>query len=78
VSKQKRTEQLGPGALPILLSPAQHFSYTQRMEKLSQIFILVFTTRFLTSIICFLAGVLLMKGLSNYYDFDWISALAAQ
>jgi hypothetical protein len=48
------------------------------MEKLSQMFILVFTTKILTSIVCFLAGVLLMKGLSNYYDFEWISALAAQ
>jgi hypothetical protein len=48
------------------------------MEKLSKIFVAVFTTKFLASIVCFLAGVLLMKGLSNYYDFSWISALAAE
>jgi hypothetical protein len=48
------------------------------MKKLSQIFTLVFTTKFLTSIVCVLMAVLLTKGLSNYYDFDWTSALAAQ
>jgi hypothetical protein len=48
------------------------------MQKLSKIFVAVFTTKFLASIACFLAGVLLMKGLGNYYEFDWISALAAQ
>lgn len=48
------------------------------MEKLSKVYVAVFTTKFLASIACFLAGVLLMKGLSNYYDFNWISALAAQ
>jgi hypothetical protein len=48
------------------------------MEKLSKIFVAVFTTKILASIVCFLAGVLLMKSLSNYYDFSWISALAAQ
>jgi hypothetical protein len=48
------------------------------MKKLSQIFTLVFTTKILTSIVCTLAAALLMKGLSNYYDFDWTSALAAQ
>jgi hypothetical protein len=48
------------------------------VKKLSQTFALVFTTKILTSIVCILAAVLLMKGLSNYYDFDWITALAAQ
>jgi hypothetical protein len=48
------------------------------MKRLSQIFTLVFTTKFLTSIVCVLIAVLLMKGLSNYYEFDWKSALAAQ
>jgi hypothetical protein len=48
------------------------------MEKLSKLFVAVFTTGFLAYIVCLLAGVLLMKGLSNYYDFDWISALASQ
>jgi hypothetical protein len=48
------------------------------MEKLSKVYVAVFTTKFLASIACFLAGVLLMKGLSNYYDVNWISALAAQ
>jgi hypothetical protein len=47
------------------------------MEKLSKIFVAVFTTKILASIVCFLAGVLLMKGLSSYYDFSWINALAA-
>ncbi len=48
------------------------------MVKFSKIFVAVFTTKFLASIVCFLAGVLLMKSLSNYYDFSWISALAAE
>ena len=48
------------------------------MKKLSQIFTLVFTTKFLTSIVCVLVAVLLMKGLSNHYDFDWTIALATQ
>jgi hypothetical protein len=48
------------------------------MEKLPTVFVAVFTTKFLASIVCFLAGVLLMKSLSNYYDFSWISALAAE
>jgi hypothetical protein len=48
------------------------------MEKLSKLFVAVFTAKFLVSIACFLAGVLLMRGLGNYYGFNWISALAAQ
>ena len=48
------------------------------MEKFSKVYVAVFTTKFLASIACFLAGVLPMKGLGNYYGFDWISALAAQ
>jgi hypothetical protein len=48
------------------------------MKKLSKMFVAVFTTKFLVSIVWFLAGVLLMKGLGNYYGFNWISALAAQ
>jgi 2,3-bisphosphoglycerate-independent phosphoglycerate mutase len=48
------------------------------MEKFSKVYVAVFTTKFLASIACFLAGVLLMKGLGSYYGFDWISALAAQ
>jgi hypothetical protein len=48
------------------------------MQKLSKVFVAVFTTKFLASIACFLAGVLLMKGLGSYYGFNWISALAAQ
>ena len=61
-----------------MLSPARHFHYRQGMEKLSLIFTLVFTTKILPSIICILAAALLMKGLSSYYDFDWITALASQ
>jgi hypothetical protein len=48
------------------------------MKKISQLFTLVNTTKFLTSMIFVLAAVLLMKSLSHYYDFDWITALAAQ
>jgi hypothetical protein len=48
------------------------------MQKLSKLFVAVFTTKFLAFIVCFLAGVLLMKGLSYYYDFNWINALAAE
>jgi hypothetical protein len=61
-----------------MLSPASHFPYRQGMKKLSQIFTLVFTTKFLTSMVCVLVAVLLLKGLSNYYDFDWTIALVAQ
>jgi hypothetical protein len=79
---QHETPQRSPsssiGGLPIWLSPVHPFPYTQGMEKLSKVFVAVFTTKFLTSIVCFLAGVLLMKGLGNYYGFNWISALAAQ
>jgi hypothetical protein len=63
---------------PIWLSPVKPFPYTQGMEKLSKLYFAVFTTKFLASIACFLAGVLLMKGLGNYYGFNGISALAAQ
>jgi hypothetical protein len=48
------------------------------MQKLSKIYVMVFTTKFLASIAYFLAGVLLMRGLGNYYGFNWLSALAAQ
>jgi hypothetical protein len=48
------------------------------MQKLSKVYVAVFTTKFLGSIACFLAGILLMKGLGYSYGFDWISALAAQ
>ena len=48
------------------------------MPKLSKLFVAVFTTKFLAAIVCFLAGVLFMKGLSYYYDFNWISVLAAE
>jgi hypothetical protein len=48
------------------------------MEKLSKVYVAVFTTKFLASIVCFLTGVLLMKALSNYYDFSWIRAFAAE
>jgi hypothetical protein len=63
---------------PIWLSPVKPFAYTQGMEKISKLFVAVFTTKFLAAIACFLAGVLLMKGLGNYYGFNWLSALAAQ
>jgi ABC-type iron transport system FetAB permease component len=65
-------------ASSISLSPAQDFPYRRGMQKLSKLFVAVFTTKFLASIVCFLAGVLLMKGLSYYYDFNWINALAAE
>ena len=38
----------------------------------------VFSTRTLVLIACVLGGVLFMKGLGAYYDFDWATALAAQ
>jgi hypothetical protein len=48
------------------------------MEKLSNLCVAVFTTNFLTRIACFLASILLLKGLGHYYDFSWINALASQ
>jgi len=38
----------------------------------------VFSTRTLVLIACVLGGVLFMKGLGAYYDFNWAGALAAQ
>jgi hypothetical protein len=38
----------------------------------------VFSTKALVLIACVLGGVLFMKGLGTYYDFDWATALAAQ
>jgi hypothetical protein len=38
----------------------------------------VFSTKALMLIACFLSGILFMKGLGAYYDFDWASALAAE
>jgi hypothetical protein len=38
----------------------------------------VFSTKALVLIACFLGGVLFMKGLGAYYDFNWATALAAQ
>jgi hypothetical protein len=38
----------------------------------------VFSTRTLLQIICVLGAVVVMKGLSSYYDFSWASALAAE
>jgi len=38
----------------------------------------VFSTRTLVMIACVLGGVLFMKGLGAYYDFNWATALAAQ
>jgi hypothetical protein len=38
----------------------------------------VLSTRVLVKIVCFLGGILVMKGLSAHYDFNWLSALAAQ
>jgi hypothetical protein len=38
----------------------------------------VFSTRTLVLIACFLGGVLFMKGLGAYFDFNWATALAAQ
>jgi len=37
----------------------------------------VFSTKVLVFIACVLGGVLFMKGLSCYYDFNWATALAA-
>jgi hypothetical protein len=48
------------------------------MEKLSKVYVAAFTMKTLVSIACFLAGVLFMKGLGDYYGLNWISALAAQ
>ncbi len=38
----------------------------------------VFSTRTLMLIACFLGGVLFMKSLGAYYDFNWATALASQ
>ena len=38
----------------------------------------VFSTRTLVLIVCVLGGVLFMKGLGAYFDFNWASALAGQ
>jgi hypothetical protein len=38
----------------------------------------VFSRRTLVLIACFLGGVLFMKGLGAYFDFNWATALAAQ
>ena len=38
----------------------------------------VFSTRTLVLIACVLGGVLFMKGLGVYYDFNWATDLAAQ
>jgi hypothetical protein len=38
----------------------------------------VFSTRTLVLIACVLGGVLFMKSLGAYYDFNWTTALAAQ
>jgi hypothetical protein len=37
----------------------------------------VFSTKALVLIACVLGGVLFMKGLGAYYDFNWATALAA-
>jgi hypothetical protein len=42
------------------------------------LFARVFSTRTLVLIACVLGGVLFMKGLGAYYDFNWATALAAQ
>jgi hypothetical protein len=42
------------------------------------LFAKVFSTRTLVLIACFLGGVLFMKGLGAYFDFNWATALAAQ
>lgn len=47
------------------------------MDYLWKLFLAIFMTKTLVSIACFLAGLLIMKGLGDYYGFDWISALAA-
>ncbi|HEY5504258.1 MAG TPA: hypothetical protein VIK28_03800 [Sedimentisphaerales bacterium] len=36
------------------------------------------STKALVLIACFLGGILFMKGLSAYYDFNWATALAAE
>jgi hypothetical protein len=78
-TRSSRPTASGSGSgFSIWLSPIKPFAYTQGMQKLSKVYGAVFTTKFLAFIACFLAGVLLMKGLGNYYGFDWISALAAQ
>jgi hypothetical protein len=38
----------------------------------------VFSTKTLVLIAFVLGSVLLMKGLAAYYDFSWVTALAAQ
>jgi hypothetical protein len=38
----------------------------------------VFSTRTLVLITCVLGGVIFMKGLGVYYDFNWATTLAAQ
>ena len=38
----------------------------------------VFSTKTLMLIACVLGGILFMKGLGIYYDFNWAAALAAQ
>jgi hypothetical protein len=38
----------------------------------------VFSTRALLFIACVLGGILFMKGVGAYYDFNWASALAAE
>jgi len=38
----------------------------------------VFSTKALMLIACFLGGILFVKGLSAYYDFNWATAFAAQ
>jgi hypothetical protein len=42
------------------------------------LFAKIFSTKTLVLIACFLGGVLFMKGLGVYYDFNWATALAAQ
>jgi hypothetical protein len=38
----------------------------------------VFSTRTLVRIICVLGAVVIMKALSDHYDFSWAAALAAE
>jgi uncharacterized membrane protein len=38
----------------------------------------IFSTRTLLQIICVLGTVVVMKMLSNHYDFNWATALAAE
>lgn len=38
----------------------------------------MFSTRTLVLIACVLGGIVIMKGLGAYYDFNWATALAAQ